>query len=218
MPRKMRALLSARLAAALFAGLLASCSSDEKVNPIPASPEEPDRAELDVLYIGAHPDDEAFNLATFGRWAEQQELRVGVVTLTRGEAQGDHHHGAVAHAGQSRPPPVRGPARGRGVPRGRGRRGIPGAARRGGARGVAHREDPAVVLLAAGGGEERARLRGDVYPRGSHGGDLRGVGRRAVRAPRQALDRGGARRAAHVRVAGLERVGGRSLRSGRDRL
>ncbi|ALG13173.1 hypothetical protein AOZ06_45600 [Kibdelosporangium phytohabitans] len=44
-----------------------------------------DRAELDVLFIGAHPDDEAFTLATLGQF----KVRSGVVTVTRGEGGGN---------------------------------------------------------------------------------------------------------------------------------
>ncbi|MEC3978990.1 sugar-binding protein [Amycolatopsis sp. H20-H5] len=45
-------------------------------------------AHLDVLYVGAHPDDEAFSLATFGRLNAEHRLRTGVVTITRGEGGG----------------------------------------------------------------------------------------------------------------------------------
>ncbi len=43
------------------------------------------RAELDVLFVGAHPDDEAFALATLGQF----RVRTGVVTVTRGEGGGN---------------------------------------------------------------------------------------------------------------------------------
>lgn len=45
--------------------------------------------DLDVLFVGAHPDDEAFNLSTFGRWDEYSGVKTGVVTITRGEGGGN---------------------------------------------------------------------------------------------------------------------------------
>ena len=48
-----------------------------------------DKADLDVLYVGAHPDDEASRLSTFGEWKERYGARTGVVTITRGEGGGN---------------------------------------------------------------------------------------------------------------------------------
>lgn len=48
-----------------------------------------DPAHTDVLFIGAHPDDESSNLSTFGRWREERGWRTGVVTITRGEGGGN---------------------------------------------------------------------------------------------------------------------------------
>ena len=45
--------------------------------------------DLDVLFIGAHPDDEAFGLAAYGQWNEFAGVNVGVVTVTRGEGGGN---------------------------------------------------------------------------------------------------------------------------------
>lgn len=45
--------------------------------------------DLDVLYIGAHPDDEAGGLSTYGQWNEVNDAEVGVVTVTRGEGGGN---------------------------------------------------------------------------------------------------------------------------------
>ena len=51
---------------------------------------EPTRpARLDVLFIGAHPDDESGDLSTFGQWTEQRHVRTGVLTITRGEGGGN---------------------------------------------------------------------------------------------------------------------------------
>lgn len=51
----------------------------------PASP----HGRLDVLFIGAHPDDESGDLSTFGQWNERLHLRTGVLTITRGEGGGN---------------------------------------------------------------------------------------------------------------------------------
>jgi len=45
--------------------------------------------DLDVLVIGAHPDDEAFGLAAYGQWNEYADVNVGVITVTRGEGGGN---------------------------------------------------------------------------------------------------------------------------------
>ncbi|NUR84558.1 MAG: PIG-L family deacetylase, partial [Nonomuraea sp.] len=44
---------------------------------------------VDVLFVGAHPDDEYQSLAAFGQWGERHGLRTGVVTVTRGEGGGN---------------------------------------------------------------------------------------------------------------------------------
>ncbi|PKV83220.1 sugar-binding protein [Streptomyces sp. TLI_146] len=48
-----------------------------------------DPAHTDVLFVGAHPDDESSSLATFGQWQERRGLSTGVVTITRGEGGGN---------------------------------------------------------------------------------------------------------------------------------
>lgn len=68
------------LASALAAGLMvAGCSGRGRR----------DEAHTDVLFVGAHPDDESSNLATFGRWREELGWSTGVVTVTRGEGGGN---------------------------------------------------------------------------------------------------------------------------------
>ncbi|NUS95697.1 MAG: hypothetical protein HOQ36_25370 [Nocardia sp.] len=47
------------------------------------------RAHTDVLFIGAHPDDESSNLSTFGQWREDLGWSTSVVTITRGEGGGN---------------------------------------------------------------------------------------------------------------------------------
>ncbi|TDC46914.1 GlcNAc-PI de-N-acetylase [Jiangella ureilytica] len=48
-----------------------------------------DAVDLDVLYIGAHPDDEAGSLSAFGQWNEYDDVQAGVITVTRGEGGGN---------------------------------------------------------------------------------------------------------------------------------
>ncbi|MGW5364992.1 sugar-binding protein [Actinopolymorpha pittospori] len=45
--------------------------------------------DLGALFIGAHPDDESGSLSTFGQWGEQNHVRTGVITVTRGEGGGN---------------------------------------------------------------------------------------------------------------------------------
>ncbi|MEO3924137.1 PIG-L family deacetylase [Micromonosporaceae bacterium B7E4] len=48
-----------------------------------------DVVDLDVLFISAHPDDEAGSLATLGQWKQNYGAKAGVVTITRGEGGGN---------------------------------------------------------------------------------------------------------------------------------
>ncbi|MEU4642991.1 sugar-binding protein [Micromonospora sp. NPDC023814] len=48
-----------------------------------------DTVDLDVLFVSAHPDDEAGSLATLGQWKEKHGAKAGVVTITRGEGGGN---------------------------------------------------------------------------------------------------------------------------------
>src|SRR5262245_26121105 len=65
----------------------------EATTPAPVSAAAPADAktdpDLDVLFIGAHPDDEAFGLATYGQWNEYDDIQSGVITITRGEGGGN---------------------------------------------------------------------------------------------------------------------------------
>src|SRR5690606_22851786 len=47
------------------------------------------QVDLDVLFIGAHPDDESGRLSTYGQRNENDGLQVGVITITRGEGGGN---------------------------------------------------------------------------------------------------------------------------------
>lgn len=46
-------------------------------------------ADLDAMFIGAHPDDEAGALSTFGQWGTDHDVSTGVITITRGEGGGN---------------------------------------------------------------------------------------------------------------------------------
>lgn len=83
-----RAVLASGLA---VTGLVAGIPSDtarrdNRRNTVDA---RRDPAHTDVLFIGAHPDDESSNLSTFGQWHEDLGWRTGVVTVTRGEGGGN---------------------------------------------------------------------------------------------------------------------------------
>ncbi|MBA0051568.1 hypothetical protein E0L36_11880 [Streptomyces sp. AJS327] len=60
---------------------------------LPAHPatarERPNPAHNDVLFVGAHPDDESGALSTLGQWGESSGRSAGVVTITRGEGGGN---------------------------------------------------------------------------------------------------------------------------------
>ncbi|MDN4073878.1 sugar-binding protein [Fictibacillus terranigra] len=65
----------------LVCGLLPATTSHaaKKENPL----------DLDMLFIGAHPDDEAGGLSTYGQWIEDYGYKMGVMTITRGEGGGN---------------------------------------------------------------------------------------------------------------------------------
>ncbi|SDU59801.1 sugar-binding protein [Jiangella alkaliphila] len=88
----MRAARSAA-AAATAALLAATLTATQPVAAAPAasgaSAPRSDAVDLDVLFVGAHPDDEAGALAAFGQWNEAADLTAGVITVTRGEGGGN---------------------------------------------------------------------------------------------------------------------------------
>ncbi|MFJ6196146.1 sugar-binding protein [Micromonospora sp. NPDC092111] len=55
----------------------------------PADARPAGTVDLDVLFVSAHPDDEAGSLATLGQWKEKYGAKAGVVTITRGEGGGN---------------------------------------------------------------------------------------------------------------------------------
>ncbi|MFC7546503.1 sugar-binding protein [Plantactinospora sp. GCM10030261] len=76
----------AALAAGTFPGAPATAAG-----PLPPKPSTSagTPVDLDVLFVGAHPDDEAGTLSTLGQWRETNDIRTGVVTITRGEGGGN---------------------------------------------------------------------------------------------------------------------------------
>jgi LmbE family N-acetylglucosaminyl deacetylase len=70
----------------LAAVLLGACGAPPAPPPGATSTGPP--AHLDVLFIGAHPDDESGILSTLGQWTHAG-TSVGVVTVTRGEGGGN---------------------------------------------------------------------------------------------------------------------------------
>ncbi len=87
-----------RTVAALAALTAAAAVGLPLTGPAPASAAAPaapapralhPTADLDVLFVGAHPDDEAFALSTYGQWGEYADVRTGVLTITRGEGGGN---------------------------------------------------------------------------------------------------------------------------------
>ena len=83
----------ARLRAGLVATLLTltiltvSCGPDAAQNGQDA--EADSAVDLDVLFVGAHPDDESPILSTLGQWDEYEDVKSGVITVTRGEGGGN---------------------------------------------------------------------------------------------------------------------------------
>ncbi|PZF80334.1 sugar-binding protein [Jiangella anatolica] len=83
--RAARPAAAAATAALLAATLPAAAAPAASGTPAPKT----DAVDLDVLYIGAHPDDEAGSLSAFGQWNEYDDIQAGVITVTRGEGGGN---------------------------------------------------------------------------------------------------------------------------------
>ncbi|MEW2473855.1 sugar-binding protein [Micromonospora gifhornensis] len=69
-------------------------SSPKHPSPPKAQPKGPDKksdkpVDLDIMFIGAHPDDEAGQLGMLGYWNEYHGMKAGVITTTRGEGGGN---------------------------------------------------------------------------------------------------------------------------------
>ena len=77
----MRGIRCAIVALAAAASLAPAAARAATGQPAPKS--------LDVLFVGAHPDDEAFGIAAYGQWNEYHGIKTGVITITRGEGGGN---------------------------------------------------------------------------------------------------------------------------------
>lgn len=87
---KARTTLTVLATAALATALSApAAAAPPAAAPPPRSTSAGTPVDLDVLFVGAHPDDEAFTLAAFGQWDEYAGVKTGVVTITRGEGGGN---------------------------------------------------------------------------------------------------------------------------------
>ncbi|HWV23121.1 MAG TPA: sugar-binding protein, partial [Thermomicrobiales bacterium] len=64
-------------------------ASTPAASPVASPVEISGTVDLDVLFVGAHPDDEAGGLSTYGQWNEYDDVQVGVITVTRGEGGGN---------------------------------------------------------------------------------------------------------------------------------
>ncbi|WP_344591429.1 sugar-binding protein [Actinomadura vinacea] len=80
-----RLALPAVLSAALAASAIAMAAPPASAGAAPPA----GKGGLDVLFVGAHPDDEAGALSTFGQWNEFGNAKTGVLTVTRGEGGGN---------------------------------------------------------------------------------------------------------------------------------
>ncbi|MFE5770569.1 sugar-binding protein [Streptomyces sp. NPDC056485] len=85
-----RAAPTGAAAFALSAALALQGPAAQGVAGLPGAPAaDRSTAHTDVLFVGAHPDDEYQSLATFGQLKEREGLSTGVVTITRGEGGGN---------------------------------------------------------------------------------------------------------------------------------
>ncbi|MBC9001967.1 sugar-binding protein [Micromonospora aurantiaca (nom. illeg.)] len=82
-------------AAIAMCGLLSlGLATPAQANPQQASPKPQAKksdkpVDLDIMFIGAHPDDEAGQLGMLGYWNEYHGMKAGVITTTRGEGGGN---------------------------------------------------------------------------------------------------------------------------------
>ncbi|MGW6961113.1 PIG-L family deacetylase [Streptomyces chartreusis] len=85
--RRRTVLSTALTAAVASAGLMPSSAEAAEHRRTPPPTREP--AHHDVLFVGAHPDDEMLSFAALGQWGERHGWEAGVVTVTRGEGGGN---------------------------------------------------------------------------------------------------------------------------------
>lgn len=89
-PRRSTIASVAALVTALALPTAAGASAaDRGPTPPDATTSSGPPADLDAMFIGAHPDDEAGTLSTFGQWDSDHDVTTGVITITRGEGGGN---------------------------------------------------------------------------------------------------------------------------------
>ena len=74
------------IAAFLIPASIVWAQGDE---PVPAAATSEDAVKVDLLFIGAHPDDESTATATLARYVLDHGARAAVITATRGEGGGN---------------------------------------------------------------------------------------------------------------------------------
>lgn len=74
------------IAAFLIATPLTQAQDDE---PVPRAATSEDAVKVDLLFVGAHPDDESTATATLARYVLDHGARAAVITSTRGEGGGN---------------------------------------------------------------------------------------------------------------------------------
>lgn len=92
--RRTAGAVAAAAALALAGAGVSGAAPPHGAGPPPSGPPEAttsagEPVDLGALFIGAHPDDEAWQLSSYGQWGHENGLRTGVVTVTRGEGGGN---------------------------------------------------------------------------------------------------------------------------------
>ncbi|WP_404381486.1 PIG-L family deacetylase [Knoellia locipacati] len=81
--------LAVALALALPTAVAVAAPASTVPTPPDATTSAGPPADLDAMFVGAHPDDEAGTLSTFGQWGADHDVSTGVITITRGEGGGN---------------------------------------------------------------------------------------------------------------------------------
>lgn len=71
----------------LLLSVVSTYAQDDAPSPISSSSD--DLIKVDILFVGAHPDDDSITTATFARYILDYGKKAGVITATRGEGGGN---------------------------------------------------------------------------------------------------------------------------------
>jgi LmbE family N-acetylglucosaminyl deacetylase len=74
------------LVTAVMGQAIVGAQGDDE-SPVPSTSD--DLVKVDVLFVGAHPDDDSITTATFVRYIKDEGKKAGVITATRGEGGGN---------------------------------------------------------------------------------------------------------------------------------